>query len=78
MNTLLSEEDREAIADRVAEKLASENPGVLVTRQVCDDRYSALQTIVQHICMLSRIELIGVIVTILGIIITVILIAAKG
>ena len=78
MSTLLNEEDQKAIADRVVEKLTSKNPGVLVTRQTCDDRYSAIKTVVDHICVLSRIELLGVIMAILGIIITVILIASKG
>ena len=79
MGNTLSEEDRiEAIAARVAEKLTSENPGLIVTRQTCDDRYEAIRSVVDHICALSRIELVGVLVTVAGIIVTVILIAVKG
>ena len=78
MSTSLSEEDRNSIADRIAEKLTSENPGIVVTRQTCDDRYDAMKTIVQHICTLSHIELAGVIVTVVGIVVTVLLIAFKG
>lgn len=78
MSISLSEEDHKAIAAEVANKLTAENPGVLVTRQACNDRYEAMKTIVQHICTLSHIELAGVIVTVVGIVVTVLLIAFKG
>ena len=77
MSNLLSEKE-EALADRIAERLTSENPGAFVSRQACDDRYESIQKVIDHICALCQIELVGVIVTVVGIIATVILIALKG
>lgn len=78
MSTSLSDDDRKAIAEELKELLTSENPGVLVSRQTCDDRHNAIKTVVDQICTLSRIELIGVLVTLAGIIVTAILVVGKG
>lgn len=72
------------LATKIAEKLASENPGLLVGRRMCDERSSAIMEhvgaikgVVEHIRRISVIELVAVVVVLAGMVVTVLTVVLK-